>query len=295
MVLAAFLVGSVLAGGNGVGVRFSNRELEPLWGAGLRFSLAAIVLLAIMAVLRLRFPRGRALTGALLYGLLNFAGAFALAYYALLHVHAGFGQILLALVPLLTLLLAVLQRQERLRLPAVAGTLLALAGVALMSRAPLQEEVPLLAVLAAIGGALCFAEAAVLVRRFPTIHPVTMNAVAMATGAAVLLAGSFLLGEPHVLPQRLATWVALGYLVAVGSVVVFVLYLFVLRYWAASRAAYTFVLIPVVTVLLSAWLDDEPIRAGLVLGGVLVLAGVYIGALRPAEQPSAQPASSKGS
>ncbi len=62
---------------------------------------------------------------------------------------------------------------------------------------------------------------------------------------------------------------------------VFVLYLVVLRYWSASRAAYLFVLTPVVTVLLSAWLDDEPIRMGLVVGGVLVLAGVYFGALRP--------------
>jgi drug/metabolite transporter (DMT)-like permease len=41
------------------------------------------------------------------------------------------------------------------------------------------------------------------------------------------------------------------------------------------------VLIPFVTVA-SAWLDDEPVGAGLVLGGFLVLAGVYIGALRPA-------------
>jgi drug/metabolite transporter (DMT)-like permease len=55
----------------------------------------------------------------------------------------------------------------------------------------------------------------------------------------------------------------------------------VLRYWAASRAAYAFVLIPFVTVVLSAWLDDEPLRAGLLLGGLLVLAGVYVGALRP--------------
>ena len=41
---------------------------------------------------------------------------------------------------------------------------------------------------------------------------------------------------------------------------VFVLYLVVLRYWAASRAAYAFVLIPFVTVLLSAWplpADDQ--------------------------------------
>jgi hypothetical protein len=41
-----------------------------------------------------------------------------------------------------------------------------------------------------------------------------------------------------------STWAAVGYLVVVGSVVVFVLYLVVLRYWTASRAAYAFVLIP---------------------------------------------------
>jgi drug/metabolite transporter (DMT)-like permease len=84
-----------------------------------------------------------------------------------------------------------------------------------------------------------------------------------------------------VLPQRVETWVALGYLVVVGSVLVFLLYLVLLRYWAASRASYLFVLIPLVTVLLSAWLDDEPISAALVLGGLLILAGVYVGALRP--------------
>jgi drug/metabolite transporter (DMT)-like permease len=71
-------------------------------------------------------------------------------------------------------------------------------------------------------------------------------------------------------------------MVVLGSGPVFVLYLVVVRQWSASRAAYTFVLIPLVTVLLSAWIDDEPIGAGLVLGGFLVLAGVYIGALRPA-------------
>jgi hypothetical protein len=42
--------------------------------------------------------------------------------------------------------------------------------------------------------------------------------------------------------------------------VVFVLYIVVLRHWAASRAAYGFVLVPFVTVVLSAWLDDEPVR-----------------------------------
>jgi drug/metabolite transporter (DMT)-like permease len=287
--LASFITGSVLAGGNAVGVRFSNRELAPLWGAGLRFLIAAGLLVGAMAALRQPPPRGRALTGALLYGVFNFGGAFALAYYGFVQVHAGLGQTLLALVPLATLLLAVVQRQERFRVAAVVGTLLALAGIAVMSRAPVQGSAPLLSLLALVGSALCLAEAAVLVRRFPAVHPVAMNAVGMLAGGTLLVIGSVLAGEPLVLPRHAATWVAVGYLVVVGSVV-FVLFIVVLHHWSASRAAYTFVLIPVVTVVLSWWLDDEPVGAALVLGGLLVLAGVYVGALRPAQAALARPA-----
>jgi drug/metabolite transporter (DMT)-like permease len=201
--LVAFITEAVLAGGNAVGVRFSNRELAPLWGAGLRFSLAALLLLAIMAVMRLPIPRGRALTGALLYGLLNFGAAFAFAYYALVRLHAGFAQILLALVPLATLLLAVLHRQERLRVASVVGSLLALGGIAVMSGAPVGEPVPLLSVLAAVGGALSFAEAAVIVRHFPQVHPVTMNALGMMVGAAFLVGGAGLVGDTSFSPNAL--------------------------------------------------------------------------------------------
>ena len=260
--LTAFVTYAVLAGGNAVGVRFSNRELAPLWGAGLRFALAAALLVAVMVVLRLAFPRGRALTGALLDDLFNFAGLFGLTYYGLIHVHAGLGQILLALVPLATLLLAVLWRPERLGAAAVIGSLLALAGIAVISYSPLQESVPLLSVLAVVGGAICFAQALVLVRRFPPVHPVTMNAIGMTTGAALLLTAALVADEPVVLPHRPETWAAMAYLVVIGSVVVFLLYLVVLRYWAASRIT-------------------SGSASGLALGGLLILGGVYVGALRP--------------
>jgi drug/metabolite transporter (DMT)-like permease len=278
--LASFVVATILAGGNAVSIRFSNRELAPLWGAALRFALAAALLLVAMAAMRLTLPRGRAMIGALLFGALNFGAAFGLAYYALVHLHAGLGQTLLALVPLATLLLAVLQGQERLRLAGVVGALVALAGIVVMSRTPLRAGVPIASVLAAVASAACFAQAAVLVRRFPPVHPVTMNAVGMTFGAALLVVGAVLAREPFALPERAATWVAVGYLVVVGSVVVFVLYLVVLARWSASRTAYTFVLLPGIALVLSAWLDDEPIGAALILGGVLVLIGVYVGALR---------------
>ncbi|HEY7708091.1 MAG TPA: DMT family transporter [Gaiellaceae bacterium] len=279
--LAAFVVGTVLAGGNAVGVRVSNRELDPLWGAGLRFLLAAALLGALGVAMRLAFPRGRALLGVVVYGALIFGGAFSFAYYALVRLHAGLGQTLLALVPLATLLLAVLQRQERLKLAALAGTLLSIAGIGVISGLSGPEQVPVLSLLAVLGAVLCFAEATVLVRSFPPVHPVALNALGMAVGAAMLVTFSILLGESIASPQEGETWLALAYMVVLGSGPVFVLYVVVVRLWGASRAAYTFVLIPLVTVVLSAWLDDEPVGAGLVLGGLLVLAGVYVGALRP--------------
>jgi drug/metabolite transporter (DMT)-like permease len=241
--LTAFVIYTVLAGGNAVCIRFSNRELAPLWGASLRFALAGALLLAVMVVLRLAFPRGRALVGSLLYGLFNISAGFGLVYYGLVRVHAGLGQVLLALVPLATLLLAVLWRQEHLRAAAVMGTLLALAGIAVVSRTPLQEDVPVLSVLAVVGGATCFAQALVLVRRFPRVHPVTMNAVGMTGGAAVLLIASLLADEPIVLPQRPETWAAMAYLVVVGSVVVFLL-------CSSLLGGFTGVL----------WVRDHPVR-----------------------------------
>jgi hypothetical protein len=89
--MVAFAAIAVLVGGNAVGIRFSNRELDPLWGAGVRFALAATLLVVAMALLRLELPSGRALTGALLFGLLDVGGAFALGYYALVELWSSPG------------------------------------------------------------------------------------------------------------------------------------------------------------------------------------------------------------
>jgi drug/metabolite transporter (DMT)-like permease len=280
LVTLAFAAEILLAGANGVAIRFSNRELAPLWGAGLRFALAAVLLVFIMFALRLALPRGKALLGGMLFGLFQFAGAFGFAYIALVQIQAGLGQTILALVPLATLLLAVAQRQERLHGAAVVGSLLGLVGVGLITFDPWRAALPPLPLLAALASVLCFAQALVIVRQLPPIHPVVLNTVGMVTGALVLLSASILLGEPKVLPQRMETWVALAYVIVIGSVVVFLFHVYVAQHWGASRAAYVMVVIPLVTIMLSAWLDQELVTGGLLLGGVLVLGGVYLGALR---------------
>src|SRR5438270_372850 len=60
-VLSVFVAVVLIGGTNFVAVRFSNRELPPFWGAGLRFALAALFLQAVAVagstVLLKRLPR----------------------------------------------------------------------------------------------------------------------------------------------------------------------------------------------------------------------------------------------
>jgi len=283
--LVAFLIGAVLSSGNPIAVKFSNVELDPLWGATLRFSFAAALMLVVMAVLGLRFPRGRALLGAVLYGVVNFGLAFACLYFALLELGAGFLQILLAVIPLITLLLVVVQRLEKLRVSAVAGAVIAFVGVLLMSQIALGASISITTILVAMGAAFCLAEGAVLVRVFPPEHPVSLNAVGMTVGAVVLFLGSLLTGDHMVLPELAETWLAMAYMVVIGTGILFILWVFVLKRWDASRAAYNFVLLPPITLVFSHWITGEEVGVELILGGAVILIGVYIGALRPSVTP----------
>jgi drug/metabolite transporter (DMT)-like permease len=287
--VAAFVLIVLLAGGNGVAVRFSNHELAPLWGATIRFAIATPVLLAAVAVLRLPLPHGRALIGSVLYGILGFGITFGLSYLGLVDVGAGLAQIILALVPLLTFLLAVLQGLERFRWQVLAGTLIALAGIAVIFGDQIRDAVPLLSMLAVVGAATAMAGSNVVIKRFPRAHPIATNAVAMGSATLVLLVATLVTGEHLSVPARAQTWLAVGYVSVIGSVGVFTLFLYVIARWSASASSYVMLLIPLVTVFLGVVLDNEAVTWAYLVGGPMVLAGVYVGVFAPPIRFGARP------
>jgi drug/metabolite transporter (DMT)-like permease len=110
----------------------------------------------------------------------------------------------------------------------------------------------------------------------------------MLVGALILVPLSLLLGERWILPTQQETWLAMLYLVLAGSLAVFWLFVFVLRRWTASAVSFEFLLIPLATIPFSALLTGEVITPLMLLGGAIILAGVYFGALAP--DPDAAPA-----
>jgi drug/metabolite transporter (DMT)-like permease len=278
----AFLLLVVLAGGNPVAVRFSNSGLPPFWGATLRFVAAALIFWLLFVVRRMPLPTGRALAGAILYGLLSIGAAYAGVYWGLLRVPASLAGALMALVPLMTLFFAWAHGVEKLRWRAVIGAAVATAGVVLGVAGGFRGAVHLPSVLAFVAGVACIAEAGVVFKLFPQSDPIVTNAVALTTGAPLLAGLSLLTREAWGLPATGDSWAAFAYLSLVGSVGMFYLYLQVLSRWTASATSYAFLLMPVSTVVIAALVAREVVTLSFVIGAALVLSGVWVGAIRSA-------------
>ncbi|HEX2057726.1 MAG TPA: EamA family transporter [Actinomycetota bacterium] len=287
--LGAFAGAVAIGGSNFVAVKFSNDDLDPLFGAGIRFAAAALLLLLLMRAQRLPAPRGRAATGAATYGLLAFGVSYGLLYFALQGLSAGTAAVLMATTPLITLVLAVLHRQERFTARGIAGGLLAVAGLAVISVDSLGGDLRPAYLLAALLGVVAVAESSVLVKGFPQAHPITTNAIGMVAGALLLLAASLVFGEDWTVPATARTWGVLAWLVVPGSIGLFALFVFVIKRWTASATVYALTLMPVVAITLGAVLADEPVTVELVAGGALVMAAVYVGALSVSKTPAAVP------
>jgi drug/metabolite transporter (DMT)-like permease len=277
---AAFVGAAVIGGANFVAVKETVDELDPLYGAMLRFGFACLVFLAVLAATRTRLPHGRALVGAALYGALGFGIAYACMYVALLELSVGVVAILLGATPVFTLVLAALQRMETLTVRGLVGGGLAVAGITILSARSLAADVPIGYLVAAFVAPVAVAQATIVAKRFPRMDPVATNGVGMAVGAALLGTVSLIAGEAWTVPQAAVTWAATAWLVLAGSVGMFWLFLLVVQRWTASASAYITPLMPVVAVALAAVLTGESIGVEEIAGGVLVIAGAYVGTLR---------------
>ena len=279
--LAAFGLAVFLGGGASVAIRYTYTELPPFWAAVLRFFSAAVIFWLLMIIRKVAIPRGRALMGAVLFGFLAVGASFALISFGLVETPASVSQTITALVPLLTLIFATLHGLEQFTRRGILGGILAVAGILVVFGGSVSTgiELSIPHVVAILVGTAFIAEAGVVLKIYPRSHPFATNAVAMSVGAMILFMISTISGEPRLLPASIGVWLALGYLVVGVSVGVFLLYIYIIGRWTASATSYVFVLFPFVTVILATQLADERISLAFIGGGILVLLGVWLGAL----------------
>lgn len=280
LLYGAVLLMVLLWSGNYLAAKVALRELNPVLLTCLRISFAGLMILPLY----LREPRRWTRTEAGGLFALGLLGVTLNQFFFVLGVagtsvtHAG---IVIALTPICVLVIAAAMGMERVTVYAAIGMALALAGVALLqlarggdggSRATLAGDgIVFLA-------AVTFATFTVLGKRMRERHSgVTVNTFAYVGGAMVLLPVTlWQLAHHDVSRVSLGGWCAVVYMALFPSVVAYLIYYWALGYIKASKlAAFSYLQPPLVT-LMAALVLGETVTMGLVLPGLLILAGVVL-------------------
>jgi len=273
----AFLGCGLVWGSTFLVIQVGNDALPPLWAATLRLAIALVLLLALLAGLRVPFPRGAALRAAAAFGALNFGVNFSLLYWGETRVPSGLTAVLYATIPLTTSLFAWALRLERPSPARLVAALVALGGVALIFSGSLRGRVDPLGLAAVLGAASCAALSGVCLKLGPRQHPLGANAGGVAVGLVVCMAASALAGEPRPWPGTWAAAAPVLYLAIFGSVVAFGLYAWLVNRWSVTRISFVSVLVPVLALALGAAFRGEQLSGTEAGGAALVLGGLAFG------------------
>jgi drug/metabolite transporter (DMT)-like permease len=207
---------------------------------------------------------------------------------------AGHSSLIIGSGPIFILLLAWTQRLESLTAKKLIGMGMAFSGVAVLAA---EHGISLSAgtfrgdVITFIGS-LAFAGYAVLSKKVARLYDsVAMNFFSFLAGSLIIL--------PLAIRQAARLdwaavewqgWTALFYMAVFGSVVPYLIFYWTLRHLAASRVAAFGYLHPVMVTTLGVLALGEKITVNLLVGGPLVLAGVYLTEMRPRENGGKIPA-----
>jgi drug/metabolite transporter (DMT)-like permease len=248
----------------------------------LRFSVASLLLVPL-ALLRgglARLPRpvpwatlgGMALTGVGLY----YVG-FNLA---LTYTTASQGALVQSSIPAVTAVMAVLWLGEPLTGRRIIGIGLAVAGVLLvLVRVPAgpAARAPLAGNLIMFGTVLAWAAYTMLAKRMAAADPVAVTAAVTALGTLMLVPAAVLEAARTAAPALSgASWLRIVHLGALASAGGFLLYNRALRHLEASQVGVFITLVPIVGVGSGVAFLGETVSPLALLGGALVLGGVWI-------------------
>jgi drug/metabolite transporter (DMT)-like permease len=262
-----------------VAIKIGLEDCPPLLGAGVRFTVAGVVLLGVAAIQRRSLRTDRVLAAVL--ALAPFAFAYGLVYWGEQYVPSGLAAVLFGILPLYVALLgSVLLHDEPLRAPLLLGVLIGIGGLSLAFLESVELGSAERAALGASALALSPLGAAVgniaQKRRAAELDPVVLNGWAMLGGGLLLLAGSGMSENWGDFVWSAESAGSIAYLALFGSAIAFVTLTVLLRHISAMAIAFLAMLLPFGALLFGAALYDESITARAVGGAALVATGLAI-------------------
>lgn len=281
--LAGFVLIALIWGSTWLVIKDQISVVPAPWSVTWRFSLAAVAMFALAALRREPLLlSGEGLRYAALFGMAQFSANFQFVYASERYLTSGLVAVFFALMLVPNAVMARIFLGARFGARFVAGSAVALAGIALLliheyRAAPAGLDVlkgvalVFCAVMCASTGNILQGTAAA--RRQPVLTLLAWALIFGALGDALYALA--LHGPPVFDPRPQYLW-GVAYLGIIGTVATFPIYTALIRDWGPGKAAYNGVAVPVVAMLLSTLFEGFVWTGLAVSGALLAMAGLLI-------------------
>lgn len=273
-----FAVISIIWGSTWLAIKVGLQSVPPFYAVAIRYTLAAVILAAIMLFRGQRIPFDR--KSVYLYlsvASLSFSFPFALVYWGEQYIPSGLTAVLFAVNPFVVAVASHLfLKNERLTASKAGGVVLGFLGLLTIFWADLhlggRGAGPMAAILVST---LLQGISLVIVKKFGgTIAPTALTLGGMLFAVPILYALAFAADDISKVHLDAIGIGSILYLASFGSVVTFVTY-----YWLAQRVdavylSFVAFVTPVLAVLLGALLLNETLSPRMLAGAALVLFGI---------------------
>lgn len=283
-VLLPFAIVTLIWGSTWIVIRDQLGTVPPTWSVSYRFAIAGVAMIAWALIRRdsLRLDaRGWGFAAAL--ALAQFCLNFNFVYRAEMYITSGLVAVVFAILLVPNAILARIFLGQRMGKQLLVGSVIAVAGIALLFVHEAREgTASAAAVLTGIGitllGVMSASAANIMQgtetsKRYPMA---SMLGISMLLGALGNAGWAWAMVGAPVIEMRLGYIAGLLYLGIAASAVAFFLYFNVIRVIGPAKAAYSGVIVPVIAMIFSTIFEGyrwSPLALG---GGALAMVGLVI-------------------
>ncbi len=273
----AFATIYIVWGSTFLAIRVAVQQVPPLFAAGVRFFVAGLALYLYMRWRGAPSPTLPDWRNLAILSTLMFVLDYSAVFWAEKYVPSGVTSVLVATVPLITIIFEVfVLRQQKFQWTLLLAVLVGFCGVGILMLPGHRQQLSILPCLAILFGSTSWGIGSVLTRslRLPESKMLTAGAEMLIGGAALLILSAST-GELRPFPRiPLPALVALLYLIVFGSLLGFTAYMWLLARMPATRVSSHAYVNPVIAVALGYFLAKEELTARTLIGTALVLASV---------------------
>lgn len=263
--------------------------------SALRQLVAGLIFIIFFKLKGEPWPKFSQLRSLLLMAIFLLILANGLSTWSIRYISSGLGSLIGALFPLFVVIIEMIFFKTKVKPLTFLGLFLGIAGIAFVfydSAFHHQEDGYIFGVVLGLIATISWSAGTIMVaRKKMNMNPYYGMGWQMAMSAPFIAMMAFATGEYVPVTEVPAqSWLGLIYLVAAGSCIAFVCFIYSMKHLPAAIASLYAYINPIVAMLIGAVILSEALTIDLLFGTIITITGVYIVNTSLKEKPTTVPA-----